>query len=142
VRAEVRANEAEGESKSRGGESKSMTSQFANVIPDQPIQTRRWKLTGKPEAPVQQDLGFRALDADLTLAYQLFRAGRSGLILQGITVPAERKARIRREIIACNFGSRYLLDSRGKPLDETFAQAFERLYGQPLAQPTINKSTT
>jgi hypothetical protein len=98
---------------------------------DQPIGVRAWKPTGNTAAPAQQE-AFRELDADLFLAHQLFRAGRSGLILQGITVSAERRERIRGEIISCNYATRFLTSSRGRPLEETFAQAFARLYGEAL----------
>lgn len=103
------------------------------------LQTRRWKPSASGSAPTQVE-AFRELDADLFLAHQLFRAGRSATVIQGVTTATERKERIRREIIEAKFERRYLLDARGKPTEETFGRAFERLYREritPQGQPPV-----
>ncbi len=102
-----------------------------NLFGDLRAEPKRWKPTGTERTPSQLE-AFRELDADLFMAYQIFRAGRSPNVLQGVTSSAERKARIREAILAYRFETRFLLDARGKPTEETFAQAFERLYREPL----------
>lgn len=73
---------------------------------------------------------FAKLDADLFMANQLFRIGRSSQVLAGVQGATDRREKIRAEILRADLADRPL---RG--LEETFAQAFERLYHEPL-QPT------
>lgn len=75
---------------------------------------------------------FRELDADLYFAHQLFKRGRGVHVLDGITNSRQRLERIRAEILAAHFTEQFTLDQRGKPTEETFAQAFLRRYGEPL----------
>jgi hypothetical protein len=83
---------------------------------------------------------FARLDADLFLANQLFRQGRSSQVLAGVTGFAERRERIRREILAADVDEAPVLGQRGERLPETLGAAFERLYSEPLIPTT--KGTT
>jgi glyoxylase-like metal-dependent hydrolase (beta-lactamase superfamily II) len=74
---------------------------------------------------------FALLDADLFLANQLFRHGLSCGVLDGVTVPAQRRERIRREIVAAELDEKPVIGRHGLE-PETLAQAFERLYREPL----------
>jgi hypothetical protein len=74
---------------------------------------------------------FELLDADLFLANQLFRHGLSARVLEGVTVPAERRERIRREILAAGLDDKPVIDTK-PPSTETLGAAFERLYREPL----------
>ena len=74
---------------------------------------------------------FELLDGDLFLANQLFRHGLSARVLEGVTVPAARRERLRREILAAELDRAAVIGPRG-PLPETLAEAFERLYREPL----------
>lgn len=101
------------------------------------VNVRRWKPSGAKHQPTQGDLlGFKKLDADLYLANQLFRAGCRVLVTAGVTGFTERRERIRREIEREGMADRCLKDAHGNQLDETFAEAFARLYNEPLRQPT------
>lgn len=75
---------------------------------------------------------FARLDADLFLANQLFRHGLSARVLEGITAPAERRERLRREILAADLDATLVRGAERGSAPETLAQAFERLYRQPL----------
>jgi hypothetical protein len=76
---------------------------------------------------------FALLDADLLLANQLFRYGLSCRVLEGVTVPAQRRERIRGEILAHRLAGEPLLGQPRGAAPETLAQAFERLYREPLS---------
>ncbi len=75
---------------------------------------------------------FSRLDADLFLAHQLFRHGRPATVLEGVTVPAQRRERIRREILSAELDSALVLGAVRGSASETLAQAFLRLYHEPL----------
>ena len=75
---------------------------------------------------------FERLDADLFLANQLFRQGLSAGVLDGVTVSAQRRERIRREILAHELEAKTVIDPPRGSAPETLAQAFERLYREPL----------
>jgi hypothetical protein len=74
---------------------------------------------------------FDLLDADLLLANQLFRHGLSARVLEGVTEPADRRERIRREILAADLDDKPVIGPRDKA-PETLGQAFEQLYREPL----------
>lgn len=85
----------------------------------------------KPAQASSGDL-FAPLTPDLYLAHHLFRRGRSVRLLDGITGFAERRDRIRREIVDARLADVFRFGERSAPSTETFAQAFARLYGESL----------
>lgn len=87
--------------------------------------------TPKPAQSANGEL-FAALGADLWLAHHLFRCGRSSRILEGVTGFAERRERIRFEIKQAGLAREYHFGERSALSTETFAEAFERLYAEPL----------
>lgn len=103
-----------------------------------PIAVRRWKPRGARPEPEQRDAfangeaGLKKLDADMWLSHQLFRAGAPATTSIGVTGFSERKALNRREISQFNLADQQLLDAHGRQIDETFAQAFRRVYGEQL----------
>lgn len=88
-------------------------------------------LQRKPMAGTNADL-FAKLDADLFLAHHLFRRGRKPSVLAGVMGVTQRREAIRAEILAANLADEYRYGERNQLSDETFAMAFERLYGEPL----------
>lgn len=93
--------------------------------------------TAEPQrAPTNLEM-FRQLDADLYLAHQLFRRGRSSQVLAGVTGFNQCKERIRVEIDAAHFADEFTYGERNALSTETFSQAFERLYGEPLHKPKV-----
>lgn len=87
--------------------------------------------TVAPRQATNTDM-FRELDADLFLANQLFRHGLSSQVLDGVTVSAQRRERIRREILAADLDQALVLGAKPGSAPETLAQAFERRYHEPL----------
>lgn len=98
---------------------------FDQLWPTKPAAVR------KPVAGTNADM-FAKLDADLFLAHHLFRRGRRASVLAGVMGVTQRREAIRREILASNLADEYRFGDRTQLSDETFAMAFERLYGEPL----------
>lgn len=97
-------------------------------------QAQREIWPAKTAQPTAQREMFSRMDADLFLANQLFRHGLSAGVLDGVSLPAERRERIRRTILAAELEENFV---KGGPRDaapETIAQAFQRLYGEPLVK--------
>jgi hypothetical protein len=86
--------------------------------------------------PSEQRAMFRELEADLFLAHQLFRHGLSltqlGEHFDGVTSPAQRRESLRRKILAADLDQALVLSGPRDRPPETLAQAFQRLYGEPL----------
>lgn len=98
---------------------------FDQLWPTKPALQR------KPMAGTNADM-FAKLDADLFMAHHLFRRGRCASVLAGVMGVSQRREAIRREILAANLADEYRFGERNQLSDETFAMAFERLYGEPL----------
>lgn len=94
-----------------------------------------WPMRSRRQMEPAQADAFAKLDADLYFANQLFRSGSRAQMLQGVTQPSERKERIRLEILHRQIEDHQTLDDRSHPTGETFAQAFERLYGESVKAP-------
>lgn len=98
-------------------------------------QADMWPTKSEPQrlaAPGRNVEMFHPLTADLYLAHHLFRRGRSSQILAGVTGFTERRERIRREILDARMAAEFLCTERTMLSTETFAQAFARLFGEPL----------
>lgn len=77
---------------------------------------------------------FSTLDAELWLLGRLQQ--HLAQIFSGTTDPEIRKERVRRAIIVGELDA-IILGKRAGGGSETYAQAFERLYGEPLYKPKV-----
>lgn len=76
---------------------------------------------------------FKRLDAELFIARRLKELGKG--VFDGITDPDERRERIRFAIINGAIDVSVIGRHPDSGRTETFAQAFERFYGEPLEPP-------
>ena len=77
---------------------------------------------------------FRRLDLDAWLAHKVFRAGSNRLCaFPGVTNGTERREILRREILALSAADRLIPRNHDEPA-ETFAAAFQRIYGEALTE--------
>ena len=81
---------------------------------------------------------FRQFDAEVFFVKRLQDHGRR--VHEGITDPEERRERIRYAILEGNLDCAIIGRHPSTKKPETYAQAFERFYGEPLTQkPTKGK---